>query len=405
MSTSSECGMRALAGYGVDTQLWAADRRLERLHTLHLDGLRDEQGRVCQLLSACPALRLCTLGVPGLSFALVHTLATSCPLLSHLHVLDVYGLWARTQLGSQADSVEEEPAPPATPFCSLVQLDLYYTAQSRDPPAEMAVLSRLHPFLAGSPLRRLTLLIGGAALYQPALTALLAVMPGVESVVVTSSHCRSIAAPRPSSVWDNEADVQVAEDTHTLHGATPRLPQSLSALLPLPSVQPSTERPASSLVSLELIMSSRLLAIDHLSALLAHCPALTSIRLAIHDKVRIFHDNRLPETLVERDVLLTLLHCLATVGQHCPLIEHISFRIQYDMPPPIDAVRVLGLEEVRGVVDACQLPDHAFARLQRVREVGGGVDMLSSDAAEYVRRQWLSGARGAVSLDWNTHPS
>ena len=389
LSAGHDRRTRTAVGYEVEAQ-WVEQPRHDHLHTLKLVGLRDEHDNVCRLLSSCPALRVCTLDRVDVSVAMLSALATSCPLLSHLQLV---GIRQGSQLIGKAASTDGLQAQPATPFRSLVQFDLHYSAGHRSAPANMHMLNGLHPFLSGSSLRRLTLVLQDWAYYQPCLTALLAVAPTVESVTVTTGLAEALVEAQPLVTdWSDE---QVDDERPALT-MPPLRPNTHSP--PFTRAQPSNQPSTSSLVKLELVVMWKLLPVDRLAALLSRCPALTSIRLNIHEQNRF--------ELAERDPLpVTLLRCLVTIGQHCPLIEHISFRFHYDMPPPAGAVCVLGVQEARGVVDACQLPDGAFAHLQRVREVGGGVDVLSNEAAEYVRQRWLSGGRGSVCLDWNTHPS
>ena len=156
-------------------------------------------------------------------------------------------------------------------------------------------------------------------------------------------------------------------------------PPSLSHHLPLSPSQ--LQQPPSSLVKLQLIMQATLLSIDQLATL------LTSVSLTL-------------TSAHTEDVLPTFLHCLARIGRHCPLVEHIALRLHYLRQLPGQEVILLGLREVQRVVNAYKLPEQAFTRLRRVRQVVFGLEVLSSEAAEYVRRHWLSGVRGAVSLDW-----
>ena len=389
---------RTAVGYDI-SELWAEQPRLDQLHTLQLTGLRDEQGNVGRLLAICPVLRACTLDLPGISIAMLSTLATSCPLLSHLQLL---GITHDSELSLLVLASDERP--PSTPFRSLVRLDLHYAADRYAAPTDMPTLSSLHTFLVGSPLRRLTLALEHEAHYQPALAALLAVVAGVESVAVTRGVPELVEAPIAGMAWDDGGEDEESDEKRPINATASSLASvhSLAAATPTP---PPSERAASSLVTLELLVQNKLPPIHHLAALLARCPALTSIRLTIHDQYRGTFDISNTDSM-----RLTLLHCLATIGQHCPLIEQISFRLLHVTPPLAGAGRVVGVDEVRSVVDAYKLPGGAFAHLQRVRELRGGVDVFSDEAAEYVRRHWLSVVSEAALVeaalvDWPPQPN
>ena len=386
---------RAVVGYEEEAQR-AEQPRLHQLRTLKLEGLTDEHGDVSRLFSACPALRLCVLHMPDLSVAQLSTLATSCPLLSHLQLL---GLTHRSLLFCPTARAAEEPRPQLpTPFRSLMRLDLHYNAQTRNTPAELPSFDAVLPLLIGSPLRRLALLVQAEALYQAAVMSLVVALPRLEKLTVMMAVAEWIAdALSMETTWDDDGADEDAEEKQPMHITRPSLPMpSPPSTAPVPS---PTEQPlSSSLLSLELLVISKMLPVEHLTALLAHCPAVTAFRLTIRDT----SPYGIPEP---HNVLVASLHCLASIGQHCPLIEHVVFQLHYTWRQA-PTLAVLGVEQVRSVVDAYQLPERAFARLQRVRQVGGEYsEVLSSEAVEYVRRHWLSAVGGEAALDWHTAPS
>ena len=374
---------RRQKGYEAEAPRWAEQARLDQLHTLKLTGLRDEQQSLCRLIAICPALRVCTLdcvdGSVGMLSALATSLATSCPLLSHLQLL---GITHDSEL-SLPVLASDERVPP-TPFRSLVRLDLHYTHWFQQQPSPLA---KLHPFLVHSPLRRLTLALQCEVAYGAAVTALLEAVPGLEKLRVgTGQWTVMIEEPTGWQVWDDEEDEEADEKRQTV----------ATCVVPVNRPVPVSDPPPSALDTLDLLLSPTFLSINHLVALLTHCPALTSIRLTISYK---------------RDSLLHFLHCLAHIGRHCPSIADITFHLEaagerpvWGQPLPEVTVRVVHVDEARDVVDTYELPAHAFAHLQSMRQVGDVREVLNEESAQYVRQQWFSAVRGAAIFDWHTLP-
>ena len=349
---------------------WAEQLRFDHLHTLKLAGLRDAQGNLCRLLPSCPALRMCTLDLPNVSVGILTALASSCPLLSHLQLSVTHGIAVVSQT---ACATEEAQLP--TPLRSLDQFDL--VCESYGSPAELPLLTALYPFLIGSPLRHFNLFIVNTDRhYHPLLTSLLQTLPQLETLRVAKGQPNSIAAPQVSSAWDDDESDEAGNALRSLLTLLADSPP-LSPTLPLSSL--STQPSTSSLTSLELVVSSRTLTLDQLSALLAHCSAVTTIHLTIYEEA----DRDYPR---RHHVLSTFLHCLGRLGQHCPLIEEITFQLDYSGGGcSVDKLILLDIEEVRAVVDEYAMPAHAFAHLRLVREVAGGLEVLSEEPDEYLK--------------------
>ena len=371
-----------------------AERSQLALHSFTLDGLQASEADVCRLLSACPSLRACKLGLLELSVGMLHALSCSCPLLRHLQ-LDIADESALAS--TVAPAVEGQPA--ARPFRSLTQLDLYLqgtaiplTPHSNGPLRLPTVVSNLITCLFDSPLRQLRLAVRcNDGQYQPALMPLLMALPRLERLQTGSSRWQPVDTSLSITAWD-DTDVEETQAGHT--AATPPPPSAalassepaLPAAAPPATSAASSASSASSLRSLDLRVSSALLPVEHLAALLSHCPAVTSIRLTVH---------------AQDGLLLLFLHCLGCIGLHCPLIEDVTFELDPPGMPTRMHVAALSVDEVRAVVDACQLPAGAFGALRCVCEVGDVVQALSAEAASYVRRRWLSGARAGAVLDWH----
>ena len=367
---------------------WTEQRRLDHLHTLRLSGLRDDHGQLHRLLLSCPALRVCSLDLPKISAHLLSALASSCPLLSRLHLTTS----PRQLIGEAANTDEEPLLSTITSLRSLTHLVIHYsTKDGHVTPFVLRSLSALQPFLVGSPLRQLTLVVPAASLYQEAVTALLLTLPMLQTLKVAS--CETVCVSQLSTAWDNEHPDDHMDEEQPTHKSMQNSSLHHSALA-------SVAQASSSLHSLELVISSTLLPVEHLSTLFAHCPVVTSIHLIIEDRYRF----EFPES---EHALVTLLHCIARIGLHCPLIEKITFYVQYFRPLGYKSQTwmVVGVKEVRDVVDAYELLTHAFAHLRLVREIGGGLEVLSDEADEYVRQKCLSNARCTTMLDWRTAPA
>ena len=337
-----------------------------------------------RLVSVCPALRACTLHLPDdLSIGLLSAMAVSCPLLTHLQLLNLSH--GSSFFTSSPSAAAQQHPPPPTPFRSLINFDLHYIDRAAEH-SDMPSLSALHPFLIGSPLQQLTVVMHAEAHYQASLTQLMAVtQPTLQTVKVMYGEADLLDAPIVGRAWDDVDFDDQQDEKQPVHAPTRSLPL-FELSLSNPALPHNDRTP---LRSLKLIVLSKLLPIDHLSALLAQCSTVTSIHLTIHDKDRL--------EVAERDhVLVTLLHCIAAIGQHCPLIEQIGFHIHHVRPLPPNEATEVSLEEVMRVVDAYEMPVQAFARLERLREVGGWYDALNETAAAYVRRRWLHNAHGAV---------
>ena len=364
--------------------------QLLHLRSLTLTGMRGIRGSMLRLVSACPSLQVCVLDLLDVSDTVLRTLAASCPLLSHLrlHVTDESALaTSPVTIGTAG-----EQAQTAAAFRSLLTLELYYTAWSNTRPQQfVAVVNGLQRYLHGSPLRRLRLLLRYDITYQRALTPLLSMLPELRKLKVANATFEPLVAPfTPTTGWDREADDGMDDgSTESKTGAAP-FP---SALLAQPAAAPrfaAVPTPAlASLDSLDLLVSAATGSFDDLALLLAHCPHTTAIKLTV----------QLPAA-----PLLTFLRCLALVGRHCPLLERVTFALDLFGPAAGVDVRVLGVEEVRPIVDQYELSRECFGRLRYVVEVGAAMEVMSQEAAEYVRRSWMGSIPGAVVLDWHTAP-
>ena len=246
-------------------------------------------------------------------------------------------------------------------------------------------MTRLYHALAGSPLRQLHVMLRFNVQYQVALTSRLAALVALERLKVTIDEWEPITASvTPTSGWDkevdDEADEKYAEHRAAIPSHTP--PAGLASPVPVsPTSQPST----SSLDSLDLLVSLEVDPVEHFAALLTRCPAVTSIKL----------NMRSLSTHTNGQLLLSFLHCLAHIGLHCPLIERVTFALSLFGPAAGADVRVVGEEDVRGVVEKYVMPAHAFGCLRYVCEVVDASEVLSQEAAEYVRRRWMCNS-GAV---------
>ena len=378
--------------------LWSGQPLLTHLHSLTLVGMREAEATVCRLLFACPVLRVCSLDVLFLSVGTLRILASSCPLLSHLQLR----ISDESVLATTARVNDERPSPAAS-FRSLLKLDLHYTAWSRTRPRDFpAVMSGLALFLVHSPLRQLHVALRFAVRYEAALQSLLGAAPRLQRLRVASGEWEADAAAPGrlmTGAWEDEADNEAdreADDEVDEKQAAEQLPAaaltlSLSNMAsPAPVLPPSF----SSVDVLDLLVSPAALPVEQFAALLAHCPAATAIKLSIHD--------------ADGALLTTFLHCLAHIGVHCPIIQRITFELHSTKPtkPGMDdpGVRVFDEDEVRDVVNAYELPEHAFAHLRYVCEVGAAVQVLNEEAAGYVRRRWLRHVWGVAVLDWHTPP-
>ena len=359
-------------------------------HTLVLARWTGAEANVCPLLSACPSLQVCVLDffLFPLSVGMLNALSSSCPLLTHLQ-LSVGGEFAPPDTATTVEAL----SPPPSPFRSLVHFDLHYMSWSRSSAhISSLVMTTVQSFIAGSPLQQLRLTLHFKVYYQPALTPWLLTLPKLERLQVTVGEWQLIHAAQQSTAWEDDLDDDVDEKQAGHTAATPPPPSAalassepaLPAAAPPATSAASSASSASSLRSLDLRVSSALLPVEHLAALLSHCPAVTSIRLTVH---------------AQDGLLLLFLHCLGCIGLHCPLIEDVTFELDPPGMPTRMHVAALSVDEVRAVVDACQLPAGAFGALRCVCEVGDVVQALSAEAASYVRRRWLSGVRGVPVLD------
>ena len=364
--------------------VWSGQPPFTHLRTLSLTGLRGAQADVCRILSACPSLHICVLDLLDLSVDMLAVLASSCPLLRHLQLK----VSDETALAT-SPTTNSERLHPVAHFRSLVLLDLHYTAWSRTRPQHLlSVMTRLYSLLDGSPLRQLTLMLRFEVQYQVALTSRLPVAVKLERMRVTIGEWEPFVA-KPDQVtsgWDEEVD-DVEERKWKQHRAAPLLPpaQLPSPIPVLPHAQPPT---SSSLDSLDVIVSLDSLPIEHLELLLTHTPAITAIKLTI----------RYPDSVL----LLSFLQSLAHIGTHCPRIERITYTL--DGQAEAGDVQVVSGDEVRSTVDQRVMAEHAFGCLRCVCEIGPARQVLSQEAAAYVRWRWMSNVRGVAILDWHTPP-
>ena len=137
--------------------------------------------------------------------------------------------------------------------------------------------------------------------------ALMGALPKLEKVKVVWYSSFLVEQQRPRN-WDGDESCDEVDEKLPVHRPSADSP-------PPELLLPSTEQPSSSLLSLELVVTTTGPSIQHVSAFLALCPAVTNIRLTI------LHGNPL---IPKQSSLLTLLHYLAHIGLHCPLIERIN---------------------------------------------------------------------------------
>ena len=357
---------------------WPERACLARLHTLTLVNLVGAEQEICRLLSVCPSLQRCTLDLPNANISMLRVLALSCPLLSRLQLK-----LSNESIHATISHAGEEQSPSIFSFRSLVRVDLCSPERSKLQrwPQHMSVfIRRLALLLAGSPLKHVTLTLSKPAEteYHQALIALITTLPRLLRLQVTTGRWPRLDAMEATATWDDDVEGE-ADEKRAI--ATPL---SAAHMASVASVSPLNESSTSQLHSLTLIVDPD--SFQHFASLLSRTPAVTSIQLSLR---------------VENSSLL-LLYCLAHIGRHCPLIQHITFAIDvpnaHSPPPP-----PLADDEVKDVVDAYQLPERAFGCLRSVSQVGEAVELLSQEAAGYVKRQWMSTVQQTVELEW--HPA
>jgi len=368
---------------------WAMrPHRLARLHTLVLTGVMGAEADVCRILSASPSLRKCVLDPSKHSMAMLRVLAACCPLLSRLQLLvrDMDALIAQINVS------REEPQP-VVPFRSLLKLDVlaYGVTSPHDSAVHWASLCdalRSSP-VAGSPLGQLGMTLWyRSAQHQPAIAPLLLALPRLEKLWLTSGDRSWVGEELSTLAWDQEEHDE-EDDSRAQHRAALAIAEATRR--PSESVPPPSLLSVSSLTSLDTVVSA-FLPIEHFVALLRYCPAVTSIKLTIH----------------AADGLLTFLHCLAHIGRHCPLIERITFALDFSDPrAAASGVQLFSVMCVGHVVNqhTHDMPADAFASLRSVCRVGRAAQVLSKQASLYVRQRWMSTAREDAVLDWQAPPS